>query len=51
VRPRPYDGPTLSTVIPQIERAVGNEVERIVADKGCRGHVAPTPYDQLPCIQ
>lgn len=32
----PYDGHTLSTVIPQMETLVGNTVERILADKGYR---------------
>jgi IS5 family transposase len=41
----PYDGHTLSTVIPHIEGIVGNEVKRIIADKGYRGHGAPAPYD------
>lgn len=41
----PYDGHTLSTVIPHIESIVGNEVKRIIADKGYRGHGAPAPYD------
>ncbi len=29
----PYDGHTLSSVIPHIERTVGNEIKRIMADK------------------
>lgn len=41
----PYDGHTLSTVIPHVEAIVGNEVKRIIADKGYRGHGAPAPYD------
>ena len=41
----PYDGHTLSTVIPHVENIVGNEIRRIVADKGYRGHGAPQPYD------
>ena len=41
----PYDGHTLATVIPHIEGLVGNEIKRIVADKGYRGHGAPAPYD------
>ena len=41
----PYDGHTLSTVIPHVEHIVGNEIKRIVADKGYRGHGAPAPYD------
>jgi IS5 family transposase len=41
----PYDGHTLSTVIPHIEAIIGNELRRIIADKGYRGHGAPAPYD------
>ena len=40
----PYDGHTLSTVIPHVESIVGNEIKRIIADKGYRGHGAPAPY-------
>lgn len=41
----PYDGHTLKTVIPHVEAIVGNEVKRIISDKGYRGHGAPAPYD------
>ena len=41
----PYDGHTLSTVIPHVENIIGNEIKRIIADKGYRGHGAPAPYD------
>jgi IS5 family transposase len=41
----PYDGHTLSTVIPHVGQIVGNEVKRIIADKGYRGHGAPAPYN------
>jgi IS5 family transposase len=37
----PYDGHTLATVIPQIEQAIGAELERIITDAGYRGHHAP----------
>jgi IS5 family transposase len=40
----PYDGHTLATVIPEIEALVGNTIERILADKGYRGHNAPLDY-------
>jgi len=40
----PYDGHTLATVIPEIETLVGNTIERILADKGYRGHNAPPDY-------
>ena len=41
----PYDGHTLSTVIPHVEKIVGNEIKRVIGDKGYRGHGAPAPYD------
>lgn len=41
----PYDGHTLKTVIPHVEAIVGNEIKRIIADKGYRGHGLPSPYD------
>ena len=40
----PYDGHTLETVIPDMEALVGNVIERILADKGYRGHNAPPDY-------
>ncbi len=40
----PYDGHTLATVIPEMEALVGNTIERILADKGYRGHNAPLDY-------
>ena len=40
----PYDGHTLATVIPEMERLVGNTIERILADKGYRRHNAPPDY-------
>jgi IS5 family transposase len=40
----PYDGHTLATVIPDMEALVGNTIERILADKGYRGHNAPHDY-------
>jgi IS5 family transposase len=40
----PYDGHTLKTVIPDMETLVGNTIERILADKGYRGHNAPPGY-------
>jgi IS5 family transposase len=39
----PYDGHTLSTVIPHVQAIIGNEIRRIIADKGYRGHNAPAP--------
>jgi IS5 family transposase len=40
----PYDGHTLKTVIPDMEALVGNTIERILGDKGYRGHNAPPDY-------
>jgi IS5 family transposase len=40
----PYDGHTLETVIPDIERQIGASLSRIVADRGYRGHNAPPEY-------
>jgi IS5 family transposase len=40
----PYDGHTLAAVIPEMEALVGNTIERILADKGYRGHNAPPEY-------
>jgi hypothetical protein len=40
----PYDGHTLATVIPEMEALIGNTIERILADKGYRGHSAPPDY-------
>lgn len=41
----PYDGHTLATVIPHLQSMIGNEIKRIIADKGYRGHNAPAPHD------
>ncbi|MET4801599.1 IS5 family transposase [Bradyrhizobium sp. LB11.1] len=40
----PYDGHTLATVIPDMEALIGDTIERILADKGYRGHNAPPDY-------
>jgi transposase, IS5 family len=40
----PYDGHTLETVIPDMEALIGNIIERLVLDKGYRGHNAPPEY-------
>jgi transposase, IS5 family len=37
----PYDGHTLGTVIPEIERTLGAELVRVVTDAGYQGHSAP----------
>lgn len=40
----PYDGHTLETVIPDMEKTIGNELSRILADAGYRGHNAPESH-------
>jgi transposase, IS5 family len=40
----PYDGHTLASVIPDMEKLIGNEVKRILADAGYRGHNAPETH-------
>lgn len=34
----PYDGQTLASLIPDMENNIGNEISRILADAGYRGH-------------
>jgi len=41
---KPYDGHTLATVIPEMEALIGNTIERVIADRGYRGHNAPPDY-------
>lgn len=41
---RPYDGHTLETVIPEIEKLTGATLKRILTDAGYRGHNAPGVY-------
>ncbi|MCE7031021.1 IS5 family transposase [Jiella avicenniae] len=41
---KPYDGHTLATVIPAIERQVGATLTRIIADAGYKGHNAPQSH-------
>ena len=36
----PYDGHTLKTILPHMERSIGSSIERILADAGYRGHNA-----------
>jgi transposase, IS5 family len=40
----PYDGHTLAAVIPDMEALIGNTIQRILVDKGYRGHNAPPDY-------
>jgi len=41
---KPYDGHTLAVVIPEMEALIGNTIERVIADRGYRGHNAPPDY-------
>jgi IS5 family transposase len=41
---KPYDGHTLATIIPEMEALIGNTIQRLIADKGYRGHNAPPDY-------
>ena len=40
----PYDGHTLKDVIPDMEALIGNEIKRLLADAGYRGHNAPETH-------
>ena len=40
----PYDGHTLAEVIPDMEKTIGNGIERLLADAGYRGHNAPLSH-------
>jgi transposase, IS5 family len=40
----PYDGHTLATIIPAMEKLTGAAIERTIADAGYRGHNAPRPF-------
>lgn len=40
----PYDGHTLVEIIPDMERTIGNDIERILADAGYKGHNAPLSH-------
>jgi IS5 family transposase len=40
----PYDGHTLASVIPEMENTIGNEIGRILADAGYRGHNTPLSH-------
>jgi transposase, IS5 family len=40
----PYDGHTLAEIIPDIEKTIGNGLERILADAGYKGHNAPLSH-------
>ena len=38
----PYDGHTPATVIPAIEAQIGADLQRVITDRGYRGHNAPS---------
>ena len=40
----PYDGHTLAEIIPDIEKTIGNNIDRLLADAGYRGHNAPLTH-------
>jgi len=40
----PYDGHTLADIIPDMEKTIGNEIGRVLADAGYRGHNAPLSH-------
>jgi len=40
----PYDGHTLATIIPEMEKTIGAEIERALADAGYKGHNAPLSH-------
>jgi len=40
----PYDGHTLGVVIPEMEEQIGATIQRVVADRGYRGHNAPLTH-------
>jgi IS5 family transposase len=40
----PYDGHTLAEIVPEMEKTIGNGIDRILADAGYRGHNAPLTH-------
>ena len=40
----PYDGHTLAALIPEMEEQLGTTINRIIADRGYRGHNAPSTH-------
>jgi IS5 family transposase len=40
----PYDGHTLGVVLPEMKALIGANLSRIVADRGYRGHNAPSEH-------
>ena len=47
----PDHGHTLQTVIPDMERTIGNEIERLLTDAGYRGHNEPDRHRTAPTPQ
>ncbi len=41
---RIYDGHTLAATVPDIEKTIGNEISRILAEAGYRGHNTPESH-------
>jgi len=41
---KPYDGHTLTIVIPEMEKRTGAAIQRAAADRGYRGHNAPPEH-------
>ncbi len=46
----PYDGHTLGVVPPEMQAQIGANLERVVADRGYRGHNAPPEHRFKFCI-
>jgi len=40
----PYDGHTLAEIIPDMEKTIGNNIDRLLADAGYRGQNAPLSH-------
>ena len=40
----PYDGHTLAEIIPDMEKIIGNSIDRLLADAGYRSHNAPLSH-------
>jgi transposase, IS5 family len=40
----PYDGHTLAEIIPDMEKTIGNSIDRLLADAGYRGHNSPESH-------
>ncbi len=40
----PYDGHTLGVILPEMEKQIGASIQRVIADRGYRGHNAPSTH-------